>query len=353
MTRVASVVGFSVGLSASALGMAGCGGGSPTTPNEPPKGAIAVTVAPSPVPFSGAASPLESCAGSANTWHWIYSIRETGGVNVTITERIHFVDNVEIRREGGLTVSANSTVQEASSACFADATSTRSYSTRFVGTDANGNAFTYNVPAFQLAARSPFQTIDIASIANAPTGHLSSSAAGSHTFLGVPFVLRSGQQASLITQHGGHPEYPTEATLALSSGSATKVHLLLTGAFVVAIPAGRTVGDISLAFANGAAQTVPIVAWSSIREDWHYTDEPVRTMTPPAPPVSWVNVFEQAQGRAGRPAVGVLDRFTIDVPSNLINVAITSMRIRDTSPATAQSIHPSISVAAITLEYRP
>ncbi len=207
-------------------------------------------------------------------------------------------------------------------------------------------------PAFQLAARPPFQTIDIAPIANAPTGHLSSSVAGSKTYLGVPFVLRSGQQASLITQHAGHPEDPTEATLALSAGSATKVHLLLTGAFVVSVPASRTVGDILLSFANGAAQTVPIVAWSSIREDWHYADEPVRPMTPPAPPVSWVNVLEQPQGRANRPAVGVLDRFTIDVPSNLINVAITSMRIRDTSAATAQSISPSISVAAVTLEYR-
>ena len=221
-----------------------------------------------------------------------------------------------------------------------------------MGTDASGNAFTYNVPAFQLLARSPFRVIDIEPIANAPTGHLSSSAAGSHTFLGVPFELRSGQRASLITQHVSHPGYPTEARLELSAGSATHVHVLLTGAFVVSVPASRTVGDITLSFANGAVQTVPIVAWSSIREDWHYTDEPVRPMIPPAPPVSWVNAFEQSQGRAGRRAVGVLDRVTIAIPTNLTHVAITSLRFRDTSQATAQSINPSLSLAAVTLEFR-
>ena len=66
-------------LSVSGLAACGGGGGSPTAATPPVQGAIQVTVSPSPVPFSGAPSPQAACAGSGNTWRWIYGIRETGG----------------------------------------------------------------------------------------------------------------------------------------------------------------------------------------------------------------------------------------------------------------------------------
>jgi hypothetical protein len=194
-----------------------------------------------------------------------------------------------------------------------------------------------------------FQTIDIDPIANAPIDHISAPT-GRRTFAGVPFDIRSGQRACLHTQHQGHPEFPTEATLPLSAGSASTVHLLLTGAYVVNVASGRTIGDITLTFANGEVLTVPIVAWSSIREDWLYTDEAPRTMAPPAAPVTWDNVFEQSQARGGRPALGFIDRVRIQVPENLARVALSSLRVRDTSQTTAQSINSSIRVMAVTLE---
>ena len=92
--------------------------------------------------------------------------------------------------------------------------------------------------------------------------------------------------------------------------------------------------------------------WSSIREDWHYTDEAPRAMAPPAAPVTWDNLFEQSQGRAGRPALGFIDRIRIQIPENLARVALSSLRVRDTSQTTAQSINSSIRVMAVTLESR-
>jgi hypothetical protein len=195
-----------------------------------------------------------------------------------------------------------------------------------------------------------FQTIDIDSIANAPIDHLSAPA-GRTTLAGVPFDIRSGQRACFHTQHQGHPEFPTEATLPLPSGRVTTVHLLLTGAYVVNLPPSRTVGDITLSFASGESLTVPIVTWSSIREDWLYNDEP-RTMMPPSAPVTWDNVLQQGQSRGGRPATGFIDRVQIQIPQNLTATALTSLRIRDTSQATAQSINSSIRVMAVTLESR-
>jgi hypothetical protein len=126
----------------------------------------------------------------------------------------------------------------------------------------------------------------------------------------------------------------------------------VTAAYLFTVPAGRRIGDITLSFANGATLTVPVVSWSNIRDDWYYVDDPPRTMIPSAAPVTWANVFEQNQSRGGRPAIAVLDRFTIEVPSNLTSVPISSLRVRDTSQTTAQSISSSISLAALTLEAR-
>jgi len=152
----------------SCAGLAACGGDSPTTPTTEPRGGLAVTVDPNPVPFSGLPSSVQGCAGSANTWHWTYAFTETGGVDITVTERVHFVDQIEIRREAGFFLRANRTVPQATSTCVADATTAHTYSTRFIGTDANNNAFSYTVPAFQLLPRSPVQIMNLDAIANAP-----------------------------------------------------------------------------------------------------------------------------------------------------------------------------------------
>ena len=68
--------------------------------------------------------------------------------------------------------------------------------------------------------------------------------------------------------------------------------------------------------------------------------------------VAWDNVFEQTQTRAGRPAVGFIDRITIQIPENLTRVALVSLRVSDTSNTTAQSVSPGMSVHAVTLESR-
>ena len=196
-----------------------------------------------------------------------------------------------------------------------------------------------------------FQTIDLEPIANAPIDHIAAPT-GRRIFAGVPFYIRSGERACFHTQHQGHPEFPTEATLPLSARSATAVHVLLTGAYVVSVEPSRTVGDITLSFVDGVVLTVPIVAWSSIREDWRYADEPARPMTPPAALVSWDNVFEQPQARGDRPAVGAIDRVKLDIPESLSRVGLSSVRFRDTSLTTAQSIDSSIRVMAVTLESR-
>jgi len=188
-------------------------------------------------------------------------------------------------------------------------------------------------------------------IANGRESNISSGV-GRRTFAGVPFEMGSGQFAAFITQHEGHPEYPTEATLALSAGSANLVHVLLTGVYVVSVAPSRTVGDITLSFADGGVLTVPIVSWSTFREGWRYTDEPARVMTAPAPPVTWDNVFEQAQSRAGRPAVGFIDRITIQIPENFTRVPLVSMRVRDSSSTTVQSVSPGVNLHAVTLESR-
>jgi hypothetical protein len=190
----------------------------------------------------------------------------------------------------------------------------------------------------------------MAPIANARESNISSPV-GRRTFAGVPFDMGSGQFSGFVSQHEGHPEYPTEATLALS-GSAHFVHVLFTGVYVVSVAASRTVGDITLSFADGSVLTVPIVSWSTFREGWRYTDEPARGMTAPAPPVTWDNVLEQSQTRAGRPAVGLIDRITIQIPENLTRAALVSLRFRDTSSAAVQLVSPGVNVHAVTLESR-
>jgi hypothetical protein len=337
--------------------VSGCGGSSPSAPSAPTptstptRGTLSITVTPSPVAFSGTPTTLAGCSGSPNTWHWTYVIREIGGVEVTIAERINLINDVETSREGSIRIPANGTVEQAASACAADGTVAYMHTTRFVGTDARDNPISVTVPAFQLAARDRFRSIDIEPVANASISHLRAPT-GRQVLGGVPFDFRSGERAVFHTQHALTADRPVEAILPISVGAAQAVHIILTGSYVVTITAGRTVGDITLAFASGATLTVPIVAWSNIREEWHYTDEPLRAMTSPPAPASWDNVLEQAQGRAGRPAVGVLDRLRIQIPDNLSRVPVVSLRIRDTSATTAQSLHPALTVSAITFETR-
>src|SRR5687768_15397168 len=84
-------------------------GPAPTPAPAPSTGRVQVTINPNPVPFSG--QPITdsaSCATRPNTWFYDQVVRETGGVAVTITERVDMFDGaVTARTNPSLRVAAN------------------------------------------------------------------------------------------------------------------------------------------------------------------------------------------------------------------------------------------------------
>jgi hypothetical protein len=124
----------------------------PTNPPSNPTGALTVTINPNPVPHSGQPiTDAAGCAGVRYTWFYDQVVQETGGAQVTITNRIDLFDDRETNNVGNLNivVPANGTATVRSRWC----SSTRaehSSQTRFTGTDAAGRPVTVLGPRVRL-----------------------------------------------------------------------------------------------------------------------------------------------------------------------------------------------------------
>lgn len=131
----------------------------PTPPPAPPPtpnaaGRIEISVNPNPVPFSGQPiTDAAGCAGVRNTWFYDQVIRESGGVQVTLTNRVDAFDGRPINDLNGLSlvVPANGTLTVRSRWCSSAATE-HSAQTTFSGRDANGNATQATSPLVRLLA---------------------------------------------------------------------------------------------------------------------------------------------------------------------------------------------------------
>ena len=117
-------------------------------------GSVAVAINPSPVPFSGQAiTDVSSCANRPNTWFYDQVLRETGGVAVTVTERVDSFDGaVTSRTNPGIRIGANGTTTIRTRWCSSLA-SAHTAQTSFSGTDANGRTWSVTGPTVRLLAK--------------------------------------------------------------------------------------------------------------------------------------------------------------------------------------------------------
>jgi hypothetical protein len=117
-------------------------------------GSVAVAINPNPVPFSGQAiTDVASCANRPNTWFYDQVLRETGGVAVTVTERVDSFDGaVTSRTNPGIRIGANGTTTIRTRWCSSSA-SAHTAQTSFSGTDANGRTWSVTGPTVRLLAK--------------------------------------------------------------------------------------------------------------------------------------------------------------------------------------------------------
>jgi hypothetical protein len=118
-------------------------------------GRLEVDIRPSnPVPYSGQPiTDVASCNGRPHTWFYDQVIRETGGAQVTLTERVNSFDGVASSPTNpGLTVPANGSVTVTTRWCSAT-DGPHTAQSNFSGRDASGNAVTLTGPVVQLRAK--------------------------------------------------------------------------------------------------------------------------------------------------------------------------------------------------------
>jgi hypothetical protein len=171
VTRVCLVAA----LSASLAGAFACSKDTPTSPDQPvaqtpsPQptqpgpaptqavGAVQITVNPNPVPHSGAPiTDAAGCVGVKYTWFYDQVFRETGGANVTFTNRIDLFDDRETNNVGNLNVvvGAGGSNSIRSRWCSSNKAA-HSAQTRWTGTDAAGRSISVLGPKVILAAPTP------------------------------------------------------------------------------------------------------------------------------------------------------------------------------------------------------
>jgi len=127
---------------------------APTPPPASATGRVEVAINPNPVPFSGQAiTDIASCTTRPNTWFYDQVVREVGGANVTITERVDMFDGaVTSRTNPSLRIAANQSTTLRTRWCSSAATA-HTAQTNFSGTDANGHSWTLTGPTVRLQAR--------------------------------------------------------------------------------------------------------------------------------------------------------------------------------------------------------
>ena len=124
------------------------------TPTGSGTGLVAVTINPNPVPFSGQPiTDVASCSDRANTWFYDQVLRETGGVAVTVTERVDSFDGaVTSRSNPGIRIPANGSATVRTRWC-SSSPSAHTAQTNFSGTDANGRTWTMTGATVRLQAK--------------------------------------------------------------------------------------------------------------------------------------------------------------------------------------------------------
>jgi hypothetical protein len=106
------------------------------------------------VPFSGQPiTDVASCSDRANTWFYEQVLRETGGVAVTVTERVDSFDGaVTSRSNPGIRIPANGSSTIRTRWC-SSSPSAHTAQTNFSGTDANGRTWTMTGATVRLQAK--------------------------------------------------------------------------------------------------------------------------------------------------------------------------------------------------------
>jgi hypothetical protein len=128
---------------------------TPTPPPSNATGRLEITINPNPVPFSGVPiTDAAGCAGSANTWFYDQVLRETGGAQVTITNRVDVFDGRTANDRSGLdmVVPANGTLTVPSRWC-SSTNAEHSTQTTFAGRDARSNNVQITSPVIRLLPR--------------------------------------------------------------------------------------------------------------------------------------------------------------------------------------------------------
>ena len=141
-----------------------CSDSSPTEPSSttpppagpvlpPSTGSVKVEIVPNPVPFSG--QPVTDagpgCKDVKNTWFYDHVFTETGGSEVTFTNRTDTFDGFVVNELSGLkiVVQANGTLTLHTRWCSGNPTEHTARSS-FTGTDASGKIVTVTGPIVRL-----------------------------------------------------------------------------------------------------------------------------------------------------------------------------------------------------------
>jgi hypothetical protein len=96
---------------------------------------------------------VASCRDRANTWFYEQILRETGGMALTITERVDSFDGaVTSRTNPGIQIGANQSTTIRTRWCSATASS-HTAQTNFAGTDAAGRSFSVTGTLVRLQAK--------------------------------------------------------------------------------------------------------------------------------------------------------------------------------------------------------
>jgi hypothetical protein len=106
------------------------------------------------VAFSGQPiTDVAGCNGRANTWFYDQVLRETGGVAITVTERVDSFDGaVTSRSNPGISIPANGSSTIRTRWC-SSSPSAHTAQTNFSGTDASGRTWTMTGPTVRLQAK--------------------------------------------------------------------------------------------------------------------------------------------------------------------------------------------------------
>jgi formylglycine-generating enzyme required for sulfatase activity/SH3-like domain-containing protein len=165
-------------------------------------------------------------------------------------------------------------------------------------------------------------------------------AAGARNLLDIPFEIGW----KFTSQSSDHPEDPTGMEVVLHIVRPVVVHLLLQGGWTTGF-LGKTVGSVSLDFADGTCEEILVVG-SNIR-DWNQSAPGAVTSA------SSARLREAWRGASAGGDTGVIDVLSIPIPSRYADSALERIRVVDQSVTTVGSKNPCLLVLAITVQCQP